>query len=73
MDDSRLRLYLQYGFGLLILLVYFVLALVIALGSVNKDTSYGLDIVLAALGPLGGIFAQWAFSGNNRSDKSDKG
>jgi len=49
-----------FGFG--ILLVITVLALIIALGHVTQDSSYGLEIVLGSLATLSGGFAQWAFS-----------
>jgi hypothetical protein len=48
--------------GMVILMAMFVLALSIALGTVHKDTSFGLDIVLGSLSSLCGAFAQWAFS-----------
>ncbi len=49
-------------FGLLLLLVITILALIIALGKVHQETSYGLEIVLGNLATLSGGFAQWAFS-----------
>lgn len=49
-----------FGFGVLI--VIFSLALIIALGNVTQDKSYGLEIVLGSLATLSGGFAQWAFS-----------
>ncbi len=49
-----------FGFGLL--LVITVLALIIALGHVSQETSYGLEIVLGSLATLAGAFSQWAFS-----------
>lgn len=49
-----------FGFG--ILLVITVLALIIALGHVTQEASYGLEIVLGSLATLSGGFAQWAFS-----------
>jgi hypothetical protein len=48
--------------GMVILMAMFVLALSIALGTVHKDTSFGLEIVLGSLSSLCGAFAQWAFS-----------
>ncbi len=60
-DTERLRILLAFGFGFSVLAVYFALALVIALGRVEQATSHGLDIVLGALGPLGGLFCSWAF------------
>lgn len=60
-DENRLRLVLSFAFGFSVLAVYFILAISIAIGHVQKETSYGLDLVLQALGPLGGLFAGWAF------------
>lgn len=60
-DNERLKIILGFSYGFAVLFVYGTLALVIAIGHVSKDTSYGLEIVLAALGPLGGLFAGWAF------------
>jgi hypothetical protein len=57
---KSLELRLLFGFA--ILLVITVLALIIALGKVQQDTSYGLEIVLGSLATLAGAFAQWAFS-----------
>jgi flagellar motor component MotA len=49
-----------FGFGLLMAVI--VLALVIAMGKVHQESSYGLEIVLGSLSTLSGAFAQWAFS-----------
>jgi hypothetical protein len=62
--DSRMAL------GFCVLLVLAVLAIVIALGKVEQQTSAGLNIVLGALAVLSGQFSQWAFSGKN--DKKDE-
>jgi len=60
-DKDRLLILLSYGFGFSTLAAYFILALVIAIGRIEEKTSYGLPIVLGALGPLGGAFVGWAF------------
>lgn len=52
-----------FGFGLLIVIA--ALAVIIGLGTVRMETSYGLDIVLGCLATLAGGFAQWAFSTKN--------
>ncbi len=49
-------------FGFLVLMVITVLAVIIALGHVHQDSSYGLEIVLGSLSTLAGAFSQWAFS-----------
>jgi len=70
LTDYRLKVLLGFGFGLTLLMVYFTLAIVLAVGHITKDESYGLDIVLAALGPLGGLFCGWAFGvGTKTEDK----
>ncbi len=58
---------MMFGFG--VLLAIMILALIIALGKVEQQSSYGLEIVLGMLGPLAGGFGQWAFSKAN--DKSE--
>ena len=61
LSDERLKILLSYVFGFTTLMVYFILAMVIAIGKIQEQTSYGLPIVLGALGPLGGAFVGWAF------------
>ena len=48
-------------FGLALLIVLAALAAAIAIGKVEQQTSYGLNIVLGSLGTLAGAFAMWAF------------
>ncbi len=64
MIDPRM----MFGFG--VLLVIASLALLIALGNVRQESSYGLEIVLGGLTTLSGAFAQWAFG---KIDKKDNG
>jgi cytochrome c biogenesis protein CcdA len=66
MNDFRLKMI----FGFSILLVLAVLAAIIAVGKVEQDTSFGLQIVLGALAVLSGGFAQWAF-GHEGKDKGE--
>lgn len=61
MSDERLKIVLAYAFGFSTLIVYGMLAMVIAIMHIEEKTSYGLPIVLGALGPLGGAFVGWAF------------
>jgi len=61
MSDERLRIVLAYGFGFSTLFVYALLAMTIAVAHIEEKSSYGLPIVLGALGPLGGAFVGWAF------------
>lgn len=56
MNDSRM----WFGFALLGIIA--TLAAIIALGKVEQQSSYGLDIVLGSLATLSGAFAQWAFT-----------
>lgn len=56
-----------FGFG--ILFIVFVLAVVIAIGKVEMQTSYGLNIVLGCLATLSGAFANWAFRSQKDDDK----
>lgn len=55
-------LFWTYGFTLLVSLT--VLAIIIGIGKVEQQTSYGLPIVLGALASQGGSFAQRAFTRN---------
>lgn len=64
MSDERLKIVLAYGFGFATLLVYCILAMTISIGHIEEKTSFGLPIVLGALGPLGGAFVGWAFGAN---------
>jgi hypothetical protein len=59
-------------FGFAILIVTAVLAVIIAVGKVQQDTSYGLQIVLGSLATLAGAFAQWAFSQQPPNDPPDR-
>ncbi len=61
MDSDTKRMI--FGFALLAVIVS--LAVVIALGKVEKDTSHGLELLLGCLATLSGGFAQWAFSGGS--------
>lgn len=61
---------LLYGFFVTALIVG--LALAVALGKVNKDTSYGLDGIVAGLSFLLAQFAQRAFGGRSRADEENK-
>jgi hypothetical protein len=65
--DERLKVLLAYAFGFATLAAYFILAVIIAIGRIEEQTSFGLPIVLGALGPLGGAFVGWAFGRQNHS------
>lgn len=62
------RLKMLYGFLLLLLLA--ILAVVIALGKVEQQTSYGLLPIITALATLSGAFGNWAFKDSDK-DKKD--
>jgi hypothetical protein len=64
--DERLKVLLAYSFGFATLAAYFALAVIIAIGRIEESTSFGLPIVLGALGPLGGAFVGWAFGRNGK-------
>jgi hypothetical protein len=55
-------------FGFAVLSVVCLLAVVIALGKVHQESSFGLDVVLGCLTTMAGGFTVWAFS--NMKDKS---
>jgi hypothetical protein len=60
-----------YGFCLMFLLAF--LALRIALGNVQEQTSFGLPIVLNTIGILAGGFNQWAFSASATKEEPKPG
>lgn len=53
---------LKMAWGYLYLLIVGFLIGRIAFGMVEQATSYGLTEMIAVIGPLGGMWAQWAFS-----------
>jgi hypothetical protein len=55
-------------FGFAILFVIAALACVIGLGKVEKESSYGLEIILGCLSTLSGGFAAWAFGATTRKE-----
>lgn len=58
-----------FGFGVLMVLA--VLAVIIALGKVHQESSYGLGIVLGSIAVLAGQFSQWAFSSREEVKPAD--
>ena len=52
---------LKMVFGYMLLVLLAGLAIVIALGKVSQDSSFGLTEILGGLLVLSGGFAQWAF------------
>ena len=60
-DTSRLKVMLGFVFGFSLLFILGWLAFHIALGKVEMQTSYGLDLLIGALATLCGSFANWAF------------
>jgi hypothetical protein len=56
-------------FGFVLLFIVGFLAARVALGHVQQDTSYGLDILFGILATLAGNFSQWAFSTNHTLTK----
>ncbi len=62
-------------FGFLLLVEIGFLAAIIGLGHVEKETSYGLEIILGCFTTLAGGFATWAFGSRepDREEKKDDG
>lgn len=60
------RMKMYFGCGLLTIIA--IVAIVIALGKVEMQTSYGLNIVLGCLATLSGSFANWAFGSSLAED-----
>jgi hypothetical protein len=54
-------------FGFALLSVICALAIVVALGKVERDTSHGLEIILGCITTLSGGFAAWAFGVTNKN------
>ena len=63
--------FLKLFFGFLALILLAILAMIIALGEVKQDSSFGLTYILGALSVMAGMFAQWAF-GDKSKDKGDE-
>jgi len=61
--------FLKMVFGILLLVLLAGLAMVIGLGKVEQNTSYGLQDILGGLLVLSGAYGQWAFSGSKSEDK----
>jgi hypothetical protein len=57
-------------FGFALLFIIAVVAVTIALGKVEENTSYGLQIILGCFATLAGGFANWAFGsrGNGKGE-----
>lgn len=53
--------FFKLGFGYLLLLVLGALAAMIAMGKVEMNSSYGLNILLGGFLTLAGAFSGWAF------------
>jgi hypothetical protein len=70
--DPRWLPFLKLGFGFILLIVLAALAAVIALGKVEQQTSYGLNIILGGLLTLAGGFTQWAYGSVKDVDGEDK-
>jgi len=58
---TRLEFTLKMLFGFLLMILVAAIALVIALGKVEQQTSYGLQDILGGLLVLTGSFSHWAF------------
>jgi len=61
--------FLKLLIGLLMFLSLVLLAMVIGLGHVEQNTSFGLQDVLGGLLVAFGSWGQWAFSKNKDDDK----
>jgi len=66
--DEKWLPFLKIALGFLIILMQGALATAIALGHVNKETSYGLDYILGSISSLTGVFGLWAFTANEKKD-----
>jgi len=58
-----------FGMGLIVILA--ALALIIALGRVEQQTSYGLMPIIVALTAVSTTFANWAFRIPERRDRQE--
>jgi hypothetical protein len=58
---TRLEFTLKMLFGFVLMILVAAIALAIALGKVEEQTSYGLQDILGGLLVLCGSFAHWAF------------
>lgn len=63
---SRLTI-LKMLFGFYLLTIFAALIIIIAIGHVTKEGSYGLDLLIGGLLVLSGGFAHWAFGSNTET------
>ena len=54
--------FMPWIFGILITVIVGILSVLIALGKVDKDTSYGLEYLLGGLASVLVSFGTWAFN-----------
>lgn len=54
-------IFLKMLFGFYLLTIFAALIIIIAIGHVMKESSYGLDLLIGGLLVLSGGFAHWAF------------
>lgn len=69
MTDDRLKMY----FGFALLAIVGLLCLVIGLGKVTQENSYGLDSMMGCLTTLAGGFSVWCFTKGKDNDNSKTG
>jgi len=66
---TRLEFTLKMLFGFLLMILVAAIALVIALGKVEQQTSCGLQDILGGLLVLCGSFSHWAFQAVSAAKK----
>jgi hypothetical protein len=66
--DSRWLPFLKMTFGFLLLVMLTGLAVIIALGKVEQQTSHGLEGIIGGLTALAGGFVNWAFTVSKKDE-----
>ncbi len=67
LKNGNVEARMMFGFTILNFLA--IIALILALGHVEQNTSYGLSDIIICLSTLAGGFAQWAFSKPKEPEK----
>lgn len=65
MSEERLKL----AFGFVVVSFILILGVIIIFAKVQQETAHGLQDVIDILGPVLGMWAQWAFSARREEPK----
>ena len=72
MSDARLRLVLDYAFGIVLNLGIILMARGIGVGQVEEKTSYGLGPIISMLGAVDVLWAQGMWGNRRQTAELEK-